>query len=145
VTAYTAFWIVFPSTVALLGVDLFTGLTGRRRLHLASVALTVTGLVASIVLAVRMGSGSSFDPRVQLVHRALARSVVVLLLPMAVTGAMILSSGRAAARRAHRRVAYVLVALALAATATGVAMKRTARPADDLANAADMLKIAEEP
>lgn len=143
-TASTAFWIVFPGTVALLGVDLFTGLTGRRGMHLTSVALTVAGLVASIVLALRMGSGSAFDPGIQLVHRALARSVVVLLVPMAVSGAMILRSGRAGARRVHRRVAFVLVAVALAATATGVLMKRTARPAHDFAASDDMLKTVEE-
>ncbi len=128
-TAVTAFWMVFGSTVVLLGVDLYTGLTGRRAVHLTTVVLTVAGLVGSIVLALRMGSGSAFAPGIQLVHRALARTVVVLVLPMAVTGIMILSSNKASARRVHRRVAFVLVALAVAAAGTGIAMKSTAYPA----------------
>lgn len=124
-TAYTGFLLVFGATLALLGADLATGLTGRRRAHLVCVAFTVAGLAGSVVLAISFGRAYVFQPIIHGIHRTLATSVVVLVLPMLATGLTILA-GRAGARPLHRRFAFLLLGVAVAATLTGVAMKRTA-------------------
>ena len=46
---YSIFWTVLGGTVALLGIDLYTGLNGKRIAHLVFVGFTVIGLVLSIV------------------------------------------------------------------------------------------------
>ncbi|MBK7974612.1 MAG: hypothetical protein IPK07_15470 [Deltaproteobacteria bacterium] len=132
---FVTFWVALGATVALLGVDLYTGLTGKRAAHVASVLLTVVGLVTAIVLAVKLGSDVTFHPGIQLVHRTLARSVVVLLLPIAASGGLILLRDSARARPFHRRAAFVLVAVAVAALITGVWMYGTAAPRRALADA----------
>lgn len=130
---YSIFWTVLGGTVALLGIDLYTGLNGKRIAHLVFVGFTVVGLVLSIVLAVRLGGDLVFDPTVQLVHRTLARSVVVLLLPIAASGVVILTRGSRGARAFHRRVAFFTVAVAVVALGTGLWMKSTGRPRSEVA------------
>lgn len=125
---FVTFWVALGATVALLGVDLSTGLAGKRVAHVASVLATVVGLVTAIVLAVKLGSDVSFHPAIQLVHRTLARSVVVLLVPIAVSGGLILFRESTRARPFHRRAAFVLLGVAVAALATGVWMYGTAAP-----------------
>ena len=140
---YRAFWMVFGATVGLLVVDLATGLAGRRRAHLAAVALTLVGLGASVWLALRVGATLDFQPTIHRVHRVFATGVVVLLAPMAATGAAILARKRVA-RAVHRRTAYVLLVVALCATVTGIAMERSAVPkgAPPAAGGDDMLPSA---
>lgn len=132
---FVTFWMALGATVALLGVDLYTGLAGKRAAHVASVLATVVGLVTAIVLAVKLGSDVSFHPAIQLVHRTLARSVVVLLVPIAVSGGLILFRESARARPFHRRASFVLLGVAVAAIATGVWMYGTAAPRRALAEA----------
>ena len=126
-TAYQGFWLVFSLTLALLATDLLTGLTGRRGAHLTSVALTVVGLAGSVFLAIRSGHELRFEPRIHAIHRTLATGVVVLLIPMLATGIAILR-GRVRARPVHRRFAYLLLTVAVAATVTGILMVRTGVP-----------------
>ncbi len=133
---YSSFWLVLGGTVALMGVDLATGLTGRRVAHLIAVGFTVVGLVLAIVLAVRLGHDVVFDPLAQGIHRTLARSVVVLLVPIAVSGAAILARNGAKARRFHRRVAFLTAAVAVVALGTGLWMKSTGRPKTDVSASA---------
>lgn len=125
---FVTFWMALGATVALLGVDLYTGLAGKRAAHVVSVLLTVVGLVTAIVLAVKLGGDVTFQPGIQLVHRTLARSVVVLLVPIAASGGLILFRESARARPFHRRAAFLLLGVAVAALATGVWMYGTAAP-----------------
>ncbi len=133
---YSSFWLLLGGTVALMGVDIFTGLTGRRAAHLIAVGFTVVGLVLAIVLAIRLGHDVVFDPLAQGIHRALARGVVVLLVPIAASGVVILARNAAKARRFHRRVAFFTAAVAVVALGTGLWMKSTGRPKADVATGA---------
>ena len=128
------FWMALGGTVALLGVDLYTGLAGKRGAHVTAVLLTVAGLVTAIALAVKLGSDVTFHPGIQLVHHVLARSVVVLLVPIAASGWLILFRESVRARPFHRRAAFVLLGVAVAALATGVWMYGTATPRRALAD-----------
>lgn len=126
-STYGQFLIVFLGTVALLGADYATGSRGARKVHLGLVALTVVGLVVSVVLAIRVGREWDFTPWVQRIHRTFSTSVLLVLVPVAASGIGILLGKRT--RPFHRRAATLLLAVAVAATVTGFWMKSTGIPA----------------
>lgn len=115
------------TVVLLLGV-LWTGYRARRRQHLPLVALTVGSLLATIYYAKQLGleydleSAGAITP----VHLFLAKVATgAYVLPLG-TGLVTLKNPRV--RKAHGRVAFVVLGLTVAALVTGAWMLLAATP-----------------
>ncbi|MBL8898263.1 MAG: hypothetical protein JNM84_11575 [Planctomycetes bacterium] len=106
--------------VVLLLASLATGLLRRRRAHLVSVALFIPGLFTAVFLAERYGRRFTFDPVWLEIHLSLAWSAVISLAGPVVSG--LLSLKRVRPHPAHRILALLFTALAVAAVVTGTIM-----------------------
>jgi hypothetical protein len=111
--------------VVLLVVSLATGLLRRRRAHLISVALFVPVLFIAVFFAERYGRRFEFDPVWLEIHLSLAWSAVISLAGPVVSG--FLSLKRVRPHPAHRILALLFTALAVAAVVTGTIMIAGAR------------------
>ena len=109
-------------TVGFLGGAAITGFTRRRALHLTFVGLSVAGLAAAIVFALKLGEVYDLDAAgwITPVHLTLAKVATVLYLWPAVTGVLTLRDDKW--RPAHRKAALSVFALTVLATVTGAWM-----------------------
>lgn len=114
------FWIAFITTVVLLVSALFTGWSGRRRLHLWLGPLTMVCLTVTIVLTEELVSCYEFPKDVLATHLVFAKAGGLLALPVIVTGVWLWRSERA--RKWHRACVLVWLASVAAATGTGLWM-----------------------
>jgi len=122
VSPATGFVTFLALTVVLLGLDVWTGLRARRRLHIPLVVLTLASLGVAIFYAERLGQLYDLDAAgaIYPIHLMLAKVATAAYLLPVVTGVGLLAGrGR---RRAHRMVAFVTIALTLATAGTGVVM-----------------------
>lgn len=113
--------------VVLLVVVLATGLLRRRRAHLVSVALFLPALLAAVLLAESYGRRFEFEPVWMDIHLSLAWSAVISLAGPIASG--LLSLRRPRPHPAHKLLALLFTALAVAAVVTGTIMISTARSA----------------
>jgi hypothetical protein len=113
-----AFFTALFATVALMLSALWTGLRGRRSLHLWLGPLTIANLTLAVVLAVRLGRAYSFPPGPMAIHRVFAILAGLLGAAVAFSGLTLLS--RPARRGVHRRLAFAFAVAAVCATATGL-------------------------
>lgn len=124
--------ILFPVflvlTVLLLGGAVVTGLRGRVRLHLATVAVTVVSLVLTIWFAERLGELYDLDSAgaIKDVHLALAKIATFAYVAPIASGVMTLRDRRH--KRLHFRFAMIVLALTVAAAVTGTWMLLAATP-----------------
>lgn len=114
------FWIAFVTTVVLLVAALFTGWSGRRRVHLWLGPLTMVSLTITIVLTEELVSCYEFPKDVLATHLVFAKAGGLLALPVIVTGVWLWRSERA--RKWHRACVLVWLVSVLAATGTGLWM-----------------------
>ena len=115
-------------TVLLLVGVLVTGLRALRKRHLTLVALTIVSLVVTIYWAERLGRLYDLDAagRIKPIHLALAKTAALsYLLPI---GTGIATLKRPRFRSLHRKAAFLVVGLTLAAFVTGTWMMLGARP-----------------
>lgn len=118
VTDTVWFWIVFPITLALLSVALWTGRRKRRRVHLLLAPLSMVFLGLAILLAVRMGQTRDFPAAEMRIHRAIAVTAALLALPVILSGLALFRSP--SWRRVHRICVTLFLVAAVAASATGI-------------------------
>lgn len=109
-------------TVAFLVGVIVTGKTRRMRAHVAFVTLAVCGLGVAVYFALRTGELYDLEAagRITPIHLNLARTTTFLYLWPLVTGPLVWS-GRLGPR-IHRTGAWLVIALTLASTVTGVWM-----------------------
>ena len=112
------FWTLFPATLVLLIGALWSGRTGRRRLHLRLAPLAMVFLALAIWMAVRMGQARVFPEQEMGIHRLIAILAAVLVAPVIGSGIALSRSGKW--RRLHRVCVTVFMIAALAATGTGI-------------------------
>lgn len=114
------FWLALTATVALIAIALWTGRTGRRRIHLWLGPLTIAMLVVTVLLTEQLVARYDFPADVKAVHLPCAKAGGLLALPVLLTGLWLWRSERA--RAWHRwAVGIWLVAVVVAAT-TGIWM-----------------------
>lgn len=112
------FWIAFGTTVGLLAVTLWSGLCGRRRLHLVTGPVTMVSLGVAIWLTEELLRSYSFPEASLRTHLWFAKSGGLLALPVIVTGVWTWRSE--AGRRWHKLAVFVWVVAVLAATGSGL-------------------------
>lgn len=112
------FWLLFATTLVLLGATLASGFRGRRRMHLRLAPVLLAALGITIVLAERMGEARRFPAAEMRIHLWFAKSATLLVLPVVVSGLLLLR--RPGARIWHRVAVLVFLAAALTATGTGI-------------------------
>jgi len=119
-------------TVALLVVVVYTGRTGRRRVHLAFVLSTLVSLTITIVYAKELGEDYDLEAAgaITAVHLTLAKICVASFLPAIVTGYLTFR-GRRRVRRWHASFVWIALALTLVTVVTGTAMMLLAEPLPD--------------
>lgn len=112
------FWTLFPITLALLAIALWSGRTKRRRLHLCLAPTALVFLVLAIWMAVRMGRARVFPESEMGIHRAIALTAALLVLPLIASGLLLLRSP--SRRRVHRICVTLFLIAAVLATCTGI-------------------------
>ncbi len=122
-----AFWAAFGTTVALLATSLWTGWTGRRRLHLRLAPTALVVLAVTIVLTERLASVRHFPPQEMEIHLWFAKIGAALALPVLVTGLVLIR--RPGWRRAHRVCVLLFLTGVLVATGTGIWVFSLSTPA----------------
>jgi hypothetical protein len=128
VTATAGFLTFLLVTVALLVLVLLTGFRARRRQHIPLVVLTVASLGVTIYFAEQLGREYDLDTAgaIKPIHLTLAKiATVSYLLPVA-TGIRTIFVPKT--RRLHRNVAFLVLALTVAALVTGSLMIFMATP-----------------
>lgn len=123
-----AFLANLAATVVLLGFTLWSGRSGRRRLHYALVAATLISLTAAVIQAEIYGRDYQFDPLRLRIHLGFAFLAIGLVPFAAVTGWRLRT--RPAARGAHRKAVAAFVAATGLAVLTAGWMFLSARGAD---------------
>jgi hypothetical protein len=114
------FWTAFVTTVALLGLSLWTGFGRRRRFHLWLGPLTMVMVTVTIVLTEQLASRYEFPADIRATHLVYAKAGGLLALPVIVTGIWLWRQERA--RIWHRIAVLVWLVAVLAATGTGLWM-----------------------
>jgi len=115
-------------TLAGLACAVATGLKARRRLHIAAVAASIASLATTIYYAKALGEQFDLESAgvITPIHLTMAKVTTALyLLPIA-TG--ITTIFRPAARRWHRRVAFLVLGLTVLTAVTGTTMILMATP-----------------
>ena len=109
-------------TVVLLVFVTWTGLAGRRALHIPLVITTVVSLAVAIVYAKQLGTLYDIESAgvITPVHLTLAKITTAAYLAPVVTGVALLR-GREV-RRWHRWVAFTVLGMTLITTVTGAWM-----------------------
>lgn len=116
------FVVFLVTTVALLALVLATGLRARRKVHIFAVVLMFASLGVTIFFAEKLGDEYDLESAglITPIHLALAKITTIgYLLPVA-TG--IRATRNPSGRKLHGRIAFVLVAMTLVTTGTGLAM-----------------------
>lgn len=118
----TYFFSALLLTVVFLGGAAITGFKRRRSLHLTLVGLSVAGLSASIVLAIKLGEVYNLEAAgwITPVHLGLAKVATFLYVWPAATGVLTLRDEKW--RRSHRIAALSVFTLTVLATITGAWM-----------------------
>jgi hypothetical protein len=127
-TPTVGFVVFLALTLAGLGCAVATGLKARRRLHITAVAASVACLAATIYYAKELGQQFDLESAgvITPIHLTMAKVTTALyLLPIA-TG--ITTIYRPAARRWHRRVAFLVLGLTVLTAITGTTMILMAKP-----------------
>jgi hypothetical protein len=114
------FWLGFVATVVSMAAALWTGLTGRRRLHLWLGPLTIVVLAVTIVLTEQLVRRYEFPPDVVRTHLWFAKAGGLLALPVVATGLWLWRQPRA--RHWHRLAVAIWLVSVLTATGTGLWM-----------------------
>ena len=132
--ATIGFPLFLGATVLLLASAIATGLARRRRVHLALVAATFTGLGLAIFFAERLGQLYDLEAagRIYPIHLAVAKLATLCYLAPVVTGIRLLRGS--GTRRWHRKAAVLVVLMTLLTATTGSWMLHEAprRAAADL-------------
>lgn len=112
------FWVSACLAIAGLGVTYRAGRQRRRRLHVGMAIASMVALAVAIVLTELMARERDFPPEAMRVHLVFAKAAGFAVLPVVVTGVLLLRRPRV--RRWHLRAVWLFLLLALAATVTGV-------------------------
>lgn len=122
------FAALFGLTLVLLLGAVATGLRALRRAHIALVCATVLALAATIWAALRLGKHYDLPSAglITPIHLTLAKIATIAFVPAACVGLMTLK--RAQRRKLHGRLAWIAVALTVAAAITGTIMLLEAEP-----------------
>lgn len=124
--------VLFPTflilTVALLGLDVYTGLKAKLAAHLTFVVITVASLVAAIWFALELGELYDLESAgwITPVHLKLARIATYAYLLPAASGLMTLRDRKH--RKLHFRLAMLTLSLTVLAAITGTWMILAAQP-----------------
>lgn len=127
----TAGFITFlVTTVLLLGAVLWTGFRAQRKQHIPLVVLTLVSLGTAIYFAEQLGREYDLESAgvIKPVHLALAKIATASYLLPLVTGIRTIFVPKT--RRVHRNVAFLVLALTVAALVTGTMMVMAATPLD---------------
>jgi hypothetical protein len=122
------FLVFLALTLAGLAGAVATGLKARRRIHIATVAASIACLAATIVYAKELGRQFDLESAgvITPIHLTMAKVTTALyLLPIATGITTIFKPG---ARRWHRRVAFLVLALTVLTAITGTTMLLMAKP-----------------
>jgi hypothetical protein len=116
------FAVALGVTLVLLGFTVATGLRARRRWHIPLAVLSVASLVVTIVFAKELGKHYDFESAglVSPIHHVMARVTAGAYLLPITTGLWTIF--RPVARRWHRRVAFLVLALTVLTAITGTMM-----------------------
>src|SRR6187397_1938678 len=124
------FVVFLALTLALLGLAVATGLRALRRRHISCVVAAILSLAVTIYFAEKLGrhydlgAAGANTP----IHLALAKvTTACYLLPIA---SGITTIYRPAARRWHRRLAFLVLGMTVLTACTGTAMLLLATPLD---------------
>lgn len=127
-TAGAGFVLMLLCTVATLSAAVFMGVTGRLRIHVPLVLVTVVFLGLTIWRALALGAAYDLAKTgaIYPVHRLMARvTTLALLLPVGAGVAAMLNRSR---KTLHRRLALLALVLIAITTITGVIMMWRAQP-----------------
>lgn len=113
-------WFLISASLAIvgLGVTYRAGRQRRRRLHVGMAIVSVAALAVAIVFTELMAREREFPRDAMRVHLVFANAAAVAVLPVVVTGVLLLRRPRV--RRWHLRAVWLFLLLAVAATVTGV-------------------------
>ncbi|MFN0009172.1 MAG: hypothetical protein ACKVXR_14815 [Planctomycetota bacterium] len=116
---FTAF---FALTLVLLGLVVATGLRAKRRWHVTFVAAAVASLGVTIVFAVALGKHYDLEAAgpITPIHLTIAKLAAASYVLPIVTGLRTIFVP--STRRLHRKVAFLALALTVAAAITGTWM-----------------------
>ena len=116
------FVVFLAATLALLGCVVLTGFRAQRKRHIALVVLAVAALGVTIRYAVLLGH--QFDlpraGRITPIHLALAKATTACYLLPVATG--IRTIFVPAAKRWHKRAAFLVLGMTVATAITGTLM-----------------------
>jgi hypothetical protein len=118
----TGFLFFLTLTVLLLIAVIITGFKAKRKVHLPLVAITVLSLCTAIYYAERLGTLYDLEAsgRIYPIHLWIAKAATVSYILPLVSGFLTLKNPRMRVR--HRWFAFLVVALTVAAAATGATM-----------------------
>tara|TARA_R110002073_G_scaffold146277_2_gene298794 strand:+ start:439 stop:828 length:390 start_codon:yes stop_codon:yes gene_type:complete len=114
------FWIAFVATVVMLVVSLFTGFLKKRKAHLWLGPLTIVGLTVTILLTEQLASYYTFPADEKAIHLPFAKAGGLMAIPVVATGIWLWRTERA--RKWHRAMVFLWLAIVLTATGTGLWM-----------------------
>jgi glucan phosphoethanolaminetransferase (alkaline phosphatase superfamily) len=120
------FWCSLAATLLLLVVSLWSGLRGRRRLHLVTGPLTMVALTAAVLFTEELVRRYRFAPADLEFHLYFAKTAAGLAVAVVVTGIWLFR--RPAARAWHRLAVFLFVVVAVTATGTGIWLFTRAQP-----------------
>lgn len=127
-TATAGFLTFLVVTVALLCLVLWTGFRAKRRLHIPLVVATVVALGVTIYYAEMLGREYDLDSAGVLkpIHLTLAKIATLSYVFPVATGIRTIFVPKT--RALHRQIAFVVLALTVAALVTGTMMVLMAEP-----------------
>ena len=112
------FFLALGMTLVVAFMTVQTGRRGDRRAHLARALSTVGLLGVTILLALWLGEQRDFPAAAMAIHKIIARTAGLLVLPVVGTGIMLWQ--RPSWRIAHRACVYLLLVMLLVAVGTGI-------------------------
>ena len=112
------FFLALGVTLVAVLMTVRTGRRGDRRAHLARALSTVGLLGVTILLALWLGEQREFPKEAMAIHKIVARTAGLLVLPVVCTGIMLWQ--RPSWRIAHQACVYLFLVVILAAVGTGI-------------------------
>ncbi len=112
------FFVALGLTVVAVVLTVRSGRRGDRRSHVIRALSTVALLIATIVLALMLGQVRDFPDPAMAIHKVIARTAGLLVLPVIFTGIMLWR--RPGWRIVHRGCVYGMVVMLAIAIGPGI-------------------------
>ena len=122
------FFVALGLTAVAVVLTVRSGRRGDRRSHVLRALLTVALLIVSIVLALMLGQARNFPDPAMAIHKVIARTAGLLVLPVIFTGIMLWR--RPGWRIVHRACVYGLIIALAVAIVTGTWVFSLSTPKD---------------